>query len=325
MADSDELGRLSAFILALHRGAAEQPFEAFADWALEALKAYVPFDSGLWASGHATPEGAPVVHTHWLHRQPAQLMVDYAPIAHHDTVFAASLRQPGVSVVADARANVPAVFDAYIDRYRIEHILNTCDVDPLSGLLNDIALWRSERTRPFVEEERRFMQAAFPHLIEACTRNRLARLAGAASSRSIGAWSAAAADRAGILHIAENRFPQLLREEWPQWCGPRLPPLLSEAVSRGESQRIAGQRIIVKTAPLHDVLLLQARPRIAVDGLTQREREIARHTAEGLSHKDIARLLDLSPATVRNHLSSACRRLGVRNKAQLAALVQACD
>ncbi len=321
MTDSDQLGRLSAFILALHRGASEQPFEAFVDWALETLKAHIPFDSALWASGHATPEGAPVVHTHRLHRQPAQLMVDYAPIAHHDTVFAASLQQPGVPVVADARKNVPVVFSDYIDRYRIEHILNTCDVDPLSGLLNDIALWRAERDRPFVEEERRFMQAAFPHLIEAHTRNRLARLAGAASPPSIGAWSTAAADRAGILHVAENRFTLLLREEWPQWCGPQLPAALAEAVSRGESLRIAFEWIVVKTAPLHDLLLLQVRPRIPVDSLTQREREIARHTAQGLSHKDIARLLDLSPATVRNHLSSACRRLGVRNKAQLAALV----
>ncbi|MCA1971430.1 MAG: helix-turn-helix transcriptional regulator [Caenispirillum sp.] len=295
------------------------------DWALEALKEHIHFDSGLWACGHAAPDGAPVVHSHWLHRQPAQLMIDYAPLARHDTLFAESLQKPGVSVVADARLSAPPLFEAYLDRYRIEHVLTTCDVDPVTGLLDDIALWRAERDRPFGEAERRFMQAAFPHLVEAFIRNRLNHVSSIASSRSAGPWSAAAADRTGLLHYAESRFPQLLREEWPDWRGPQLPEPLAEAVAVGESQRVAGENLVVRITPLHDLMLLQARPCAAIDRLTAREREIAIHTAQGLSHKDIARLLDLSPATVRNHLATACRRLGARNKAQLAALVQGYD
>ena len=320
--DRDDLAGLSALVLVLHRGAATQPFDSFVDWALEALKEHIHFDSGLWAAGHASAEGAPVVHTQWLHRQPAQLMADYAEIAGHDTVFAESIRRLGVSVVADSSVDIPAVFDDYIARYRIEHVLNTCDIDPLTGLLDDIALWRAERDRPFDEAERRFMQAAFPHLIEACTRNRLSHLASASSPRSGGPWSAAAADRAGLLHFAESRFSQLLLAEWPGWSGPRLPAPLAEAVTSGGARRFAGARLVFRIAPLHDLFLLQARPCAEVDRLTAREREIAVYTAQGLSHKDIARLLDLSPATVRNNLATACRRLQARNKAQVAALVQ---
>lgn len=321
----DELAALGAFLLVLHRGATGQPFESFVNWALEALKEHIHFDSGLWACGHAAPDGAPVVHSHWLHCQPAQLMIDYAPLARYDTLFAESLQKPGVSVVADARLSAPPLFEAYLDRYRIEHVLTTCDVDPVTGLLVDIALWRAERDRPFAETERRFMQAAFPHMVEAFTRNRLNHLSSVASSRSAGPWSAAAADRTGLLHYAESRFPQFVREEWPDWRGPQLPAPLAEAVAAGESQRVAGEKLVVRITPLHDLMLLQARPCAAIDRLTAREREIAIHTAQGLSHKDIARLLDLSPATVRNHLATACRRLGARNKAQLAALVQGYD
>lgn len=318
----DELARLSALVLALHRGAADQPFESFADWALEALKEHIHFDSGLWAAGRISAEGAPLVHSQRLHRQPAQLMADYAEISRHDTVFAESVRQLGVSVVSDTRLGVPAIFNDYLDRYRIRHVLNTCDVDPLTGLLDDIALWRAERDRPFEEADRRFMQAAFPHLIEACTRNRLTHLASASSPRSGGPWRAAAADRAGMLHCAENRFSQLLLLEWPGWSGPRLPAPLTEALAAGGERRMAGERLVFRIAPLHDLFLLQVRPCAEVDRLTAREREIAVYTAQGLSHKDIARLLDLSPATVRNHLATACRRLQARNKAQVAALVQ---
>jgi DNA-binding CsgD family transcriptional regulator len=317
----DALAKLSSLALALHRGAPSQPVESFVDWAFEALKQHVHFDSALWAAGHASADGLPVVHSYWLHRQPAQLMADYAGVARHDVVFLESLRQPGVSVIADSRDGRFTLIYDYIDRYGIEHVLNTLDVDPLSGLLQDIALWRAARDRPFTEDERHFVQAAFPHLIEACTRNRLTHLVNVSTPRTGRPWDAAAADRAGVLHYAEGDFSRLLRQEWPDWSGPVLPPLLAGAAARGEAQRLAGERLVFKLTPLHDLLLVQARERAAIDRLTPREREIAAYTAQGLNHKEIARLLDLSPATVRNHLAAACRRVQARNKAQIAALM----
>lgn len=316
---------LSALALELHRGAPSRPREAFIDWALEALKRHVHFDSALWAVGHATATGLPVVHTHWLHRQPARLMEDYAAIAPYDTVFIDSLRQPGISIIGDARTVNPEQTAEYLDRYQIEHVLNTCDIDPLSGLLNDIALWRAQRARPFGEDDRRFMQAAFPHLIEACTHNRLSHLASAASPRMRGSWCAAAADRAGVLHVVDDAFPRLLPREWPGWSGPGLPAPLAEAAAAGVARRIAFEHLVCKVIPMDDLVLLQVRECAEIDRLTAREREICAHTAQGLSHKDIARLLGLSPATVRNHLAAACRRLKARNKAQVAALVQGYD
>lgn len=321
MAEKDELACLSALLLELQRGAPFQSVEEFPEWAFETLKRHILFDSGLWASGHVAADGTPVVHTYRLHRQPAQLMLDYAPLARYDNVFAASLARPGVSLVVDTRVFAPEVFSDYLDRYRIEHVLNTCEVDPLTGLLTDIALWRARRDRPFDEAERRFMQAVFPHLIEASTRNRLAHLTGACSAGTGEVWSAALADREGVLHQADSRFAPMLRQEWPDWRGPVLPPSLARALIPGGVIRHAGERLVLRIAPIDDLWLLRVRPLAEVDRLTAREREIALHTAQGLSHKEIARLLDLSPATVRNHLSSACRRLGVRNKAQLAASV----
>lgn len=321
MAEVDELVRLGALLLELHRGATVRPLPEFADWAFDTLKQYLPFDTGLWASGHVAADGTPVVHSHRLYRQPAQLMLDYAPLARHDNVFAASLARPGVSLAVDTRMFAPALFGDYLDRYRIEHVLNTCDVDPLTGLLDDIALWRAERERPFGEAERRFMQAVFPHLIEASTRNRLAHLTGACSAGSGEAWSAALADRQGVLHQADSRFASMLHREWPDWRGPNLPPSLARAIAAAGERRHASGALVFRISPLDDLWLLRARPLDEVDRLTTREREVALLSTQGLNYKEMARLLDLSPATVRNHLSSACRRLGVRNKAQLAALV----
>ena len=54
------------------------------------------------------------------------------------------------------------------------------------------------------------------------------------------------------------------------------------------------------------------------EALTERETEILRHVARGLSNKDIAKRLDLSDATVRTHLSNVFSKLNVSSRTQAA-------
>jgi DNA-binding CsgD family transcriptional regulator len=54
--------------------------------------------------------------------------------------------------------------------------------------------------------------------------------------------------------------------------------------------------------------------------LTPREREIFRLLALGLSGKDIARQLFLSPATVRTHVQNGVGRLGARTRGHAIAI-----
>ncbi len=57
------------------------------------------------------------------------------------------------------------------------------------------------------------------------------------------------------------------------------------------------------------------------EGLSSREREVARLAAEGKSNKTIARALSISPRTVSTHLTSIFGKLGVSSRAELAASV----
>ncbi|TIP72956.1 MAG: LuxR family transcriptional regulator [Mesorhizobium sp.] len=50
--------------------------------------------------------------------------------------------------------------------------------------------------------------------------------------------------------------------------------------------------------------------------LTERERECLRHSAHGLSAKEIARVIGRSVPTVVMHLTAAARKLGARNRTQ---------
>jgi len=56
--------------------------------------------------------------------------------------------------------------------------------------------------------------------------------------------------------------------------------------------------------------------------VTERERELLNCLCQGLSNKEIARELGLSPNTVRNYLQRLQERFEIRNRVQLALLAQ---
>jgi DNA-binding CsgD family transcriptional regulator len=56
--------------------------------------------------------------------------------------------------------------------------------------------------------------------------------------------------------------------------------------------------------------------------LSDREREIAMMASRGLSNKQIAELLVMSVRTVEGHVYRACTRLGLKNRSELAAVIE---
>lgn len=56
--------------------------------------------------------------------------------------------------------------------------------------------------------------------------------------------------------------------------------------------------------------------------LSAREREVLEHLAEGRSNAEIARVLVISPVTVRNHVSNILTKLGAANRRELMVRVR---
>ncbi|MCB6185307.1 response regulator [Leeia sp. TBRC 13508] len=85
---------------------------------------------------------------------------------------------------------------------------------------------------------------------------------------------------------------------------------LLEAVQKAVGQHIKEQK--------QQSLTREAQTRLG--RLTDREREILTHIAEGLSNKHIARVLDLSPRTVETHRANIFAKLETPSLAELVRL-----
>lgn len=59
----------------------------------------------------------------------------------------------------------------------------------------------------------------------------------------------------------------------------------------------------------------------ALQGLSERERAVALCVARGESNKDIAHNLNISERTIKSHLTAIFEKLGVRDRLQLAVLL----
>lgn len=80
------------------------------------------------------------------------------------------------------------------------------------------------------------------------------------------------------------------------------------------------KRLIDAFSEQHSVDARLARERLAA--LTDREGEVARAVARGLSNAEIARELAMSETTVKAHVSRSLAKLGLSNRVQIAVLVR---
>ena len=83
------------------------------------------------------------------------------------------------------------------------------------------------------------------------------------------------------------------------------------ADARGTARRAAEELEIAGAAPR----------RLSFDELTASERRIAEHAAAGLTNREIATELFVTPKTVENHLTRVYGKLGIASRRELATLL----
>lgn len=69
---------------------------------------------------------------------------------------------------------------------------------------------------------------------------------------------------------------------------------------------------------LNNKLLMQNEDKDKIQSLTRREMDMLRQIASGMSNKEIASTFDITERTVKNHISSLFKKIGVSDRTQAA-------
>jgi LuxR family maltose regulon positive regulatory protein len=99
-------------------------------------------------------------------------------------------------------------------------------------------------------------------------------------------------------------------------AGGGLVPLLQEAARHGIATEYVGRILAVMGEKPRIVV---AGPSSFIEPLSERELEVLRLVAVGLSNREIAQKLVISTGTAKTHVHNICGKLGVRNRIEAAA------
>ena len=308
--------------MALFKLARTEAPAQFTSIALQKLGEQLPFHSAL-LSQSAVSEGARTPHFMHAVNLPGSFKERYLAAIGNDLLLQAAHAQPGTPVALQdlpPLAQWPNSFALQVlKHFDIVHALGTGfnGGDELRVLI----LHRKGDHPAFSAQERELKRQITPVLFEALNHNRLLWLC--SQSDAIGAQnrrSGALCEDSGLLINAGQPFIQALRDSYCGWRGPRLPFLPRRCNSPlGHGGREPAIRF--RSMPLHKGVWLVEAVHIGVLGqLTNRQLEIAQLAVKGHTDKELARLLELSPSTINNHLNAMFSRLQLSSRLQLAEI-----
>jgi DNA-binding CsgD family transcriptional regulator len=151
----------------------------------------------------------------------------------------------------------------------------------------------------------------------ACLANRALCLAQNDADRPDRRQSRAIADRHGAIQELTPQFRSTLSNEWPDRDGSQLPPWVVGPLLNRDGTRHTSTQLLFESCQVHDLHFIKARQKKPSDDLSARERSVAELFCDGLTYKEIATRLLISPATVRAHLRGIYSKLGVSSKIEL--------
>ncbi len=314
--------RLSEALLALYALVRGIPTAGFRDEALDAIKPFLPFHRAQW--GTYIQDGDDwTVHSYHPHGMSIEKHLEWRRLRQHDQVAQRISSHPGrtfsVDILRQRMAIHPDMLE-HIRKWGLERTLSTAWRDPLVQIWVAIGVHRGAADPPFSERDRRLMQQLVPHLIQAWNANAILYTDRTTASDREPARRRALVDREGLITSVEPGFAELLRSEFVDWQGPRLPAALTKAILGREADAYRGRTLAAaRLRETRDGLhLVAVRPLAPVDRLTARELAVARDFAAGRTYKEIAAGYGVSPATVRNQLQTVYGKLDVGSKIALA-------
>lgn len=310
--DLEAMGQL---LLALHKLPQQVGFTEFQDAALTLLAKTLHFDSAWWGLVSGLN-----IHTEIRFNLPDTYRDDWEQVKNLDPIAVATSTRPFVTfrINEDGLSGYPEL-QQMLRPYGIHHVLSTQTREADLGLQAFISVYRKDP--PFSEADRLLKQAVMPHLIHALHLSWRKHLETSLFDISGPSPLAASAitDATGLIFSAEELFARFMTVEWPRWRGPILPEPLLHHLKGGGDYR--GRKIRIGFRNVSGLILGRVSERRLISELTARELAVAELYAEGLTHKAIARDLNIAPTTARHYIRTVFNKLQIKNKAELTRVI----
>ncbi len=318
---------LATALLELYEGAQHKHITVFPRYALEVIKKFIDFDAALIGLAKIDAEGQVSASFAFNYEENAQINDEYMAIANRDPVTKTIFDNQGIALNFDVTKfiNTHEVSDIrdYVQRRRHMHILAIAlHYCPKHGNLA-MSLRRADPKWAYLPADTHTLEVLMPHVRESFRINRalFSQQLALHSAEPIGGFCIF--DASGVIVYHDNPFEHFMRDAFPEYEGFKIPHHLLQTVLNKQQHRQAIGNLSIQASWVGLFCFLSVRPSNKLDVLTPREHAVAQFYGTGLTYKEIGQELAISPATVRRHIEAAYGKLNIKNKADLAFLVQA--
>ncbi|MGE8153293.1 helix-turn-helix transcriptional regulator [Pseudomonas vancouverensis] len=305
-------------VLQLGRLARENGPSRFIADGLEAFAQLVPFPSAWW--GEMSGPGCSGQQS-WMHGRinlPDSFATEWHPLADRDKFSQDTLNRPG-EVVRDSGYTDPCEeVNDFARRHQIFHLMSVTYELPESDLMFFVCLYRGEHEPAFNDSEDQLFGAFCEQLFQ-LWRFQVQDMIRFDTGNGASDFGVARLD--GELLYVGARLCAAIQRELPGWGGSTLPVEVVAQLAKAPCVIRFG-RCALTLSPNGEQVILSLEAPSGGEGLAPRERTAAMLFAAGHSYKEIARILALSPATVRTYLRNCYLQLGVKSKVELGSALR---
>lgn len=292
--------------------------EGLARWSVEELARVIGFDCAWYGWAEIGHEGVDI-HANCSLNLPDDYFEFWQSISHQDLLAAQMRDDPYTVALYDRSGGMQTEgMAALADRYHLKTMataMNQRDGRASSFYLSGYRA--GQNARAFRPQETEYLQCAVDQISAAMKLSSFEEARGAA-----GGGVAIFVNETGIGILGLAHMREQLGDFWPEWTGDILPDVLRGIIQSPGQHFLVDRGLVVtcediperQSMGLRKLTLRRMQP---ADMLTQREWDVAYGLVKGESHKEVARRLGVSPATVRNQTQSVYQKLEIGNRAQL--------
>ena len=325
-----EQDKLNRFISDLYLGTSKIDLSEYRDWALSKLQHLISFDGAIWSNGH---QQTVRFHNHTLINVPeslAQCLLDNLSINPLVNSLFEHLGSPidMRDLMADEDFYQSEIYLTCFKPHNIERVLSSIHLDDRTGLFTLLSLYRFKRNKPFSDQDKQIQKQALYHLLTAAKHALFLQLARTDDNQTTITNSKlhtnshkAICDKQGYFHQVQSSFIDLLEENYANKTELQSSLLKLPFDLELSRKSYAVDGLQVELQPFNDLIIVEIWPQGPLDSLSIREHEIVQILAKGLTFKEAAKELGLSPSTVSNHLYRIYQKLNIGSKSELFKLL----